>query len=176
MKNFNRGDRSGGRRFGNRDSERPTMYKAICSECDKDCEVPFKPTGDRPIFCNECFAKKRGGNADRSRGRDTGDKKMYTAICHNCSNKCEVPFQPTPGKPVYCNNCFGKVGRTEGGKGGGNGLEKKLDMLNSKLDKILEVLTPTQTPAVKETKKPATAKKAKATTKKPAKKTTAKKK
>jgi len=35
------------------------MYKAICSECKKECEVPFKPTPGREVFCQECFAKRR---------------------------------------------------------------------------------------------------------------------
>jgi len=35
------------------------MHKAICSECGKECEVPFKPTEGKPVFCKECFAKKR---------------------------------------------------------------------------------------------------------------------
>lgn len=35
------------------------LYKAVCADCSKDCEVPFKPTGDRPVYCKECFAKRR---------------------------------------------------------------------------------------------------------------------
>jgi CxxC-x17-CxxC domain-containing protein len=35
------------------------MHKAVCSECGKECEVPFQPTEGKPIFCRECFAKKR---------------------------------------------------------------------------------------------------------------------
>ncbi|NIO44142.1 MAG: DNA-directed RNA polymerase [Candidatus Aenigmarchaeota archaeon] len=35
------------------------MHKVICSECEQECEVPFKPTEGRPVFCRECFAKKR---------------------------------------------------------------------------------------------------------------------
>ena len=35
------------------------MHKAVCSECKKECEVPFKPTEGKPVFCKECFAKKR---------------------------------------------------------------------------------------------------------------------
>jgi CxxC-x17-CxxC domain-containing protein len=34
------------------------MHKAVCSSCKKECEVPFKPSGDRPIYCKECYAKK----------------------------------------------------------------------------------------------------------------------
>ncbi|MBN1526851.1 MAG: hypothetical protein JW919_04615 [Candidatus Omnitrophica bacterium] len=36
-----------------------TMYKVICADCRKECEVPFKPAGDRPVYCKECFTKRR---------------------------------------------------------------------------------------------------------------------
>ena len=35
------------------------MHKATCAECGKECEVPFKPDPSRPVYCRECFAKKR---------------------------------------------------------------------------------------------------------------------
>jgi CxxC-x17-CxxC domain-containing protein len=35
------------------------LHKAICAECNKECEVPFRPSGDRPVYCKECFAKRR---------------------------------------------------------------------------------------------------------------------
>ena len=40
--------------------ERP-LYQAVCAECRKECEVPFKPSGERPVFCKECFAKRKKG-------------------------------------------------------------------------------------------------------------------
>jgi CxxC-x17-CxxC domain-containing protein len=36
------------------------MHKVKCSECGKMAEVPFKPSGDRPVYCKECFLKRRG--------------------------------------------------------------------------------------------------------------------
>src|SRR6266481_6103873 len=72
MKNFNRDNRSGGRSFGakrdfgNRGFGRPTMFKTICSNCGKECEVPFKPTGEKPVFCRECFRNNGGASANRS--------------------------------------------------------------------------------------------------------------
>ena len=35
------------------------MFTAVCAECGKECKVPFKPRDDRPVYCSECFAKKR---------------------------------------------------------------------------------------------------------------------
>ena len=44
---------------GNRNSGPREMHKAVCDECKKECEVPFKPTEGKPVFCRECFQKKR---------------------------------------------------------------------------------------------------------------------
>ena len=52
MKNFNEG---GSRPFNNGPRE---MHKATCADCGKECEVPFKPRADRPVFCRDCFASK----------------------------------------------------------------------------------------------------------------------
>ncbi|MFC1505838.1 CxxC-x17-CxxC domain-containing protein [Thermoproteota archaeon] len=35
------------------------MHKITCADCGKDAEVPFKPSGDRPVYCRECFPKHR---------------------------------------------------------------------------------------------------------------------
>ncbi len=76
MNNYNRNNRSGGGRFGGdfrrRDSGRRQMHKAVCDECGKDCEVPFKPSGDKPIYCSECFEKKEGGGTRKSGRRSPG--------------------------------------------------------------------------------------------------------
>lgn len=35
------------------------MHKATCSDCGQECEVPFKPSGDRPVYCRDCFQKHK---------------------------------------------------------------------------------------------------------------------
>lgn len=35
------------------------MHKATCSECGKECEVPFKPREGKPVYCRECYSKKK---------------------------------------------------------------------------------------------------------------------
>jgi CxxC-x17-CxxC domain-containing protein len=42
-----------------RDDRPQTMFKTICSDCGKECEVPFKPNGSKPVFCRDCFQGKR---------------------------------------------------------------------------------------------------------------------
>jgi len=60
------GSHSGGRSFGgnrgggfNRDSGPREMHKAVCADCKQDCEVPFKPTEGKPVYCKECYQKHR---------------------------------------------------------------------------------------------------------------------
>ena len=36
------------------------MFDAVCAECGKPCKVPFQPREDRPVYCRESFAKRRG--------------------------------------------------------------------------------------------------------------------
>ncbi len=37
------------------------FFPAICAECGKEAQLPFKPRGDRPVYCSDCFAKRRSG-------------------------------------------------------------------------------------------------------------------
>lgn len=67
-RDFKRGG-SGKRQFGNRDRERPQMHEAICSDCGKKCEVPFRPTGDKPVYCSQCFSSHRGSSTSNSSER-----------------------------------------------------------------------------------------------------------
>ena len=49
----------GGFNRGFRDNSEPReMHKAICSECGKECQVPFKPTEGKKVYCKECYAKR----------------------------------------------------------------------------------------------------------------------
>ena len=56
-----RGAGGGGREGGGREGGAPPreFFTAICGECGKEAQLPFKPRGDRPVFCSECFTKRR---------------------------------------------------------------------------------------------------------------------
>ena len=71
MDNFNRNSKNRGKRRDfndrgsfshDRDRERPQMHEATCSACGKRCEVPFRPTGQKPVYCNECFRNSERGS------------------------------------------------------------------------------------------------------------------
>lgn len=150
MENFRRNNRSGGRggsrggdrRFNDRNSGRSAvMHEAVCSECGKDCEVPFRPTGDKPVFCSNCFSSRKGAEPRRSDRRDSrrfdsGDRTMHRAVCDKCGKECEVPFKPSSDKPIYCSQCFSKGGNSRGS----GQTNSQFDAINAKLDKILKAL------------------------------------
>ncbi|UCF07800.1 MAG: hypothetical protein JSW28_09195 [Thermoplasmata archaeon] len=35
------------------------MHTVICSDCGQEAQVPFKPDGTRPVYCQECYRKRR---------------------------------------------------------------------------------------------------------------------
>ncbi|MBU2608860.1 MAG: zinc-ribbon domain containing protein [Chloroflexi bacterium] len=35
------------------------MFPAVCAECEKATQVPFKPSEDRPVYCSDCYNKVR---------------------------------------------------------------------------------------------------------------------
>jgi CxxC-x17-CxxC domain-containing protein len=140
MRDFNR--TGGSRNFGFRGNDRPMMHQAVCDDCGRTCEVPFKPTGNKEVFCKECF-DKRGGNEARAprqeernfnrventgrfdesygnrpgRGSsnfERGSRMMFNATCDECGKPCQLPFRPSSNKPVYCSACFNMRGERSG--------------------------------------------------------------
>ncbi|HJP41326.1 MAG TPA: zinc-ribbon domain containing protein [Dehalococcoidia bacterium] len=44
------------------------MFTTTCASCGKEARVPFQPTGDRPVYCNDCFrSQPRTGGGGGSR-------------------------------------------------------------------------------------------------------------
>jgi CxxC-x17-CxxC domain-containing protein len=52
------------------------MTKVICASCKQECEIPFKPKTDKPVYCRDCYAKE--GNGGRSSGRSFGGGSKVT--------------------------------------------------------------------------------------------------
>ena len=139
MKNFKSDNRSRDRR----DSRRPSLYDAVCDECGKDCQVPFKPSGEKPVYCSDCFDKKRNQSGDSRQS----DRRDYPRPRFEERRS----FSPAV-------DAVGSAGSQMSGQ-----ILEQLRSLNSKLDKIISVLEPKAAePQVLETK----AKKPKASKKK----------
>lgn len=116
MSNFGLDNNSGGNRGSfRRGSDRPELHDAVCDECGKDCRVPFRPSGNKPIFCSECFEKKGGGRKD-GRSNRGGYKPRFNDRGSNRSS------QRGSSGPDFSQ------------------LTKNLETLNNKLDKIIDLL------------------------------------
>lgn len=160
MRDFNRfekrsfGGGFGGRREGGRDA-RPQMHDAVCAECGRDCQVPFKPNGSKDVFCSDCFDKRddnfnrddrrsggrdfnrfdesygnrpgRGSSNFERRDRDSRDNEMFSAVCDECGKNCKLPFRPSSNKPVYCSDCFEMRGERSGARENSNASKGNTD-------------------------------------------------
>jgi len=50
-----------------------TLYDAVCSQCGKTAQVPFQPTADRPVYCQDCY---RARKPKRDFGDGGGDRRF----------------------------------------------------------------------------------------------------
>mgnify|MGYP001560139107 CR=1 FL=1 len=57
-------------RFERRDSSpsfEKNMFAVTCAKCGVHCEVPFKPTNRKPVYCSDCFRKNDNYGPERER-------------------------------------------------------------------------------------------------------------
>lgn len=100
------------RNFGSREKDK-RMHIATCSECGETCELPFVPTGDRPVYCSSCFDKQ--GNNSSKFDKFTSNRRDKFRFEDKRSN-------------------YGTKDNSE--------LVSKISELVVKLDKLINVLTP----------------------------------
>jgi len=62
-------------KFDGRNSGQSEKTTVICSSCKKSCEVPFKPSSNRPVYCSDCFKKESGSNNNFR--KDSGFKNNF---------------------------------------------------------------------------------------------------
>ena len=139
---FGGGNRSGGFRQGGgrpsfprkggfggsrgRDDSRPMqMHSATCAQCGKVAEVPFRPTGERPIYCRDCFGDKRESPRSDSRA-DFGARREAP---RNFAERTERPAEPqrTPQNDQRIADLMRQTGK----------LSDKLDVLASLIEKLV---------------------------------------
>ena len=62
------------------------MFDAKCGDCGTDCQVPFQPKQDRPVYCEKCFQKHkpepREGGRFGGRSNDRGSRLVTETIDH----------------------------------------------------------------------------------------------
>lgn len=69
-----RGGTGGGRDFGG-DRE---MFDAECANCHTKTQVPFRPNGQKPVFCRDCFKPEGAGAPQRFPNRDAGPRREFS--------------------------------------------------------------------------------------------------
>ena len=132
------GGRGGGSYGGRDDNPRP-KFPAVCDKCGQSCEVPFRPTGDRPVFCSNCF--KTQGGSDYA-PKSFGGRPAQAGGSNFAPKRFDGGFK------------HGAPAQAGGGQGAGAGISKgQIDLIMSKLDKILSYLAPVKAPVVLKTEK-----------------------
>ena len=116
---FGGGNRGSGS-FGGGDRE---MFQTTCSECNKRCEVPFRPTGEKPVYCNECFGNKREGTFEKNDRPERSFKK-------------DNDFAPRSNNTV-----------------GNEDIKRQVEMINTKLDALIKMIQSAPRPTAVEPKK-----------------------
>lgn len=127
MNKFNGNRNSGGGNFGRRDFDRNDrerqMHQAVCSNCGKNCQVPFMPTGSKPVYCSSCF--ENNGNTsprfeNKGFGRPSfGERPSFGGGERRFDNRGGERNAPAPQQPQNT---------------------RQFDLINEKLDKILKLL------------------------------------
>ncbi len=128
------GGRPSFHRGGDRDNGPREMFPATCSSCHKSCEIPFRPSGERPVYCRDCFGSE-GGSAPDTRGRrdDRGGESRF-------SRQERTPSFATTKPPMEDKRI--------------DGLKRQLDDVSAKVDQILRILSTQNVGVALESKSP----------------------
>ena len=101
-----------------RNPEQRIVHEAICDRCGNRCELPFKPTGDKPVYCSNCFTAK-GGNDRNDRGGDRGSRS-FSKPSFNAGRRDN--FKPTIDS------------------GSNETLKNQIDAINKKIDNLTSLV------------------------------------
>lgn len=132
-----------------RNDSRGDMFTATCAACSKHCEVPFRPSGARPVYCKDCF----GGSRDVSR---------HDGSRHEAPRKFESRGVTPAQNGVGDTRVLELTRQVEA-------LHKKIDEVTTILLRMVPVNTSESPKAITPKKKPAEKKLVLAAVKKPAK-------
>ncbi len=108
------------------------LFAATCSSCHKGCEVPFRPSGDKPVYCSACFHKK-GDSDDRGGARnDYGNRGGDT---RREGSSYERPNRDARPAPVAAASVVGL-----------EDVKRQLATIESRLNRILDIINPPTPP------------------------------
>ncbi len=98
----------------------------VCRECGSNFvftaadQEAFAQRGHSyfPSRCPTCLATRRARNPNGAAthashaGHGREQRQLYPAICAECGQATQVPFQPRTEKPIYCSDCFSRRQRS----------------------------------------------------------------
>ena len=123
-KGADRGGFRGGGNFGKRDfGGQREMFDAVCAKCGKTCQVPFRPNGERPVYCRDCFGDNK---PDRPQGQS-----------NNFPPRNDFPRREFNTSPASKPNDAAHVD-----------IKRQLDAINAKLDRLIQKAEGSQKQAV----------------------------
>lgn len=92
------------------------MFKADCAKCGNVCEVPFRPNGTKPVYCNNCFVKD---DAPRNDFSQRPQRREFSP---------RPPFNSAPQAPRN-DQAF-------------NDLKAEIRVVNQNLERLIALMTP----------------------------------
>lgn len=93
------------------------MYQDKTLTC-RDCSSEFTFTAseqefyaekgfeNEPSRCPDCRAARKRQRNSRGSDFNRRPREMFKATCTKCGQVAEVPFRPSPDRPVYCKECY----------------------------------------------------------------------
>lgn len=54
-----------------------TETEITCDDCGDDATVPFEPTKGRPVYCQDCFEKRKNSRGGRGQKQQKWDRSDY---------------------------------------------------------------------------------------------------
>ncbi len=111
------------------------LFKATCSACHKPCEVPFRPNGDKPVYCSACFNMKSRDEERGSAPREYGNREnVRSARPEYAKPRREYAPQRDEAPRVVKDTGLEDV-------------KRQLATIESRLNRILDLLNPPTPPA-----------------------------
>ncbi len=88
-----------------------------CSDCGSSFTFSaeeqefFQTKGytNEPKRCPKCREARRAQRYQGDSYNYRPARRMFPAVCAECGQDTEVPFEPREGRPVYCSACYSKI-------------------------------------------------------------------
>ncbi|MDR3562225.1 MAG: zinc-ribbon domain containing protein [Negativicutes bacterium] len=84
-----------------RDCKAPFVFS-----CEEQADFAKKGFSNAPSRCSCCRIIRKQRLDEAGRKKPPSQREMHDAVCTTCGIITQVPFRPSNGRAVYCDNCF----------------------------------------------------------------------